>query len=236
MLTPGRRLVHRHPRARPVDRPGAGRHRRGGAVPHDAGDDRGRDPHRPRAGPGDRLWAAALSAGNVISPVLGGLVVKLKFGSDPNASWRWAFILVIVPGGCQLRRVSGGWREDSSAPGGTLAGLARPVHDRHLACSGCCSRSSRRRRAGGAAREVIIGFVVAAVFLGLFIVAEMRSPRAAAAAGSVRQPLVRGHRHRDRVGHVRDARHRLRHQRAALLDPGLLAAEDVDRLPVAQRA
>ena len=40
------------------------------------------------------LWAAALSTGNVISPVARGLVVRLAWGSDPHASWRWAFIVV----------------------------------------------------------------------------------------------------------------------------------------------
>lgn len=40
------------------------------------------------------IWAAALSAGGFVSPVLGGLVTKIKFGSDAEASWRWGFIAV----------------------------------------------------------------------------------------------------------------------------------------------
>jgi len=42
------------------------------------------------------VWAGALSAGGLISPVVGGLVAKIGFGADLNASWRWAFIVVII--------------------------------------------------------------------------------------------------------------------------------------------
>ena len=41
---------------------------------------------------GIAIWAAALSAGNMVSPVLGGLARRPSAtGVDPNASWRWAF-------------------------------------------------------------------------------------------------------------------------------------------------
>lgn len=42
------------------------------------------------------IWATALSVGNCASPVLGGLAAKLKFGSDPLAGWRWAFLVVMA--------------------------------------------------------------------------------------------------------------------------------------------
>src|ERR1700710_220462 len=44
------------------------------------------------------IWTACLSAGGAISPVVGGLLAKAKFGDDPNASWRWGFLLVMVLG------------------------------------------------------------------------------------------------------------------------------------------
>jgi MFS family permease len=34
------------------------------------------------------MWAAALSLGNMLSPVLGGWLAGFSWGSDPNASWR----------------------------------------------------------------------------------------------------------------------------------------------------
>lgn len=42
------------------------------------------------------IYAAALSTGGFLSPVLGGLLAKVSWGSDPNASWRWAFLAVMV--------------------------------------------------------------------------------------------------------------------------------------------
>jgi MFS family permease len=42
------------------------------------------------------IWATALSVGNCASPVLGGLAARLKFGSDPLAGWRWAFLVVMT--------------------------------------------------------------------------------------------------------------------------------------------
>ena len=42
------------------------------------------------------IWAAALSVGGTISSVLAGLVATLHFGSDPEAGWRWAFLIVLV--------------------------------------------------------------------------------------------------------------------------------------------
>src|SRR5947209_20424337 len=43
---------------------------------------------------GIAIWAAALSSGGFISPVLGGLVTKIPWGDDPFATWRWAFVAV----------------------------------------------------------------------------------------------------------------------------------------------
>lgn len=43
--------------------------------------------HRAR---GISVWAAALSTGGFVSPVLGGILADKKFGGDPNAGWRWA--------------------------------------------------------------------------------------------------------------------------------------------------
>jgi hypothetical protein len=45
---------------------------------------------------GIAIWAAALSSGGFVSPVLGGLVTKIPWGSSPTASWRWAFVAVAI--------------------------------------------------------------------------------------------------------------------------------------------
>src|SRR6201994_2718750 len=38
------------------------------------------------------VYAAALSSGGFLAPVLAGLLTKLSWGSDPTASWRWAIL------------------------------------------------------------------------------------------------------------------------------------------------
>jgi len=45
---------------------------------------------------GIAIWAAALSSGGFVSPLIGGAVTKLAWGNDPTASWRWAFLVVAV--------------------------------------------------------------------------------------------------------------------------------------------
>src|SRR3954447_1631291 len=43
---------------------------------------------------GIAIWAAALSSGGFVSPLLGGLVTKAHWGGSETAVWRWAFVAV----------------------------------------------------------------------------------------------------------------------------------------------
>ncbi len=119
------------------------------------------------------IWAAALSTGGFLSPVLGGLVVKLKFGSDPNASWRWSFVVVMV-----LALVSGAvsarFARNSSAPEGRSLDWPGQIT---IAVSlfALLFAIIQAPTSGWGSTEVIVGFAVAAVFFGLFIAAERRS-------------------------------------------------------------
>ena len=63
------------------------------------------------------IWAAALSFGGTVSSVLGGLVSKAHFGSDPNAGWRWAFVVVAALALISAV-VSALTAKDSAAPAG----------------------------------------------------------------------------------------------------------------------
>jgi len=119
------------------------------------------------------IWAAGLSAGGVVSPVLGGLVTKLTFGSDANASWRWAFIAVVV-----LALVSAAlslWlARDSSAPQGRSLDWPGQVTIA-VALFALLFAVIQGPTSGWGSAEVVVGFVIAAVFLVLFILAERRS-------------------------------------------------------------
>ena len=115
---------------------------------------------------GIAVWAAALSSGGFVAPVLGG--VTGNYGS-----WRWAFVIVLVIAAASAV-VSLLLAEDSSAPSGRsldwggqvtiLVGLFALLY-------GVIQGQSD----GWGAPSVIVAFVVAAVFLVLFVVAERRA-------------------------------------------------------------
>jgi MFS family permease len=119
------------------------------------------------------LWAAALSTGGALSPLLGGLVVKLSWGSDPSANWRWAFILVLALALLSLV-VSLVFARNSSAPEGRSLDWPGQITIA-IALFGLLFAIIQASSAGWGSSQVIIGFVVAAVFLAAFIVVERRA-------------------------------------------------------------
>jgi MFS family permease len=119
------------------------------------------------------IWAGALSSGNVLSPVLGGLVVRIGWGSDPTANWRWAFILVLALSALSLL-VSALLATNSSAPEGRSLDWPGQFTIA-VALFALLFAIIQAPTAGWGSAEVIIGFVVAAVFLVLFVMAEQRS-------------------------------------------------------------
>jgi MFS family permease len=121
---------------------------------------------------GIAIWAGALSTGGFVSPVLGGWLARYKFGSDPYASWRWAFVVVVVLAVISAI-VSLLFAQNSSAPAGrsldwpgqiTIAGALFALL--YAVIQGPTS--------GWGSGKVIAGFVLAAVFFAAFIVAERR--------------------------------------------------------------
>ena len=119
------------------------------------------------------IWAAALSVGGTVSSVLAGLVAKLHFGSDPDAGWRWAFIVVLI-----LALVSAaitlGAAKDSSAPAGRSLDWPGQVTIA-VALFALLYAVIQGPTSGWGSGQVVAGFVVAAAFLALFIAAERRS-------------------------------------------------------------
>ncbi len=119
------------------------------------------------------IWAAALSTGGFLSPLLGGLIVRLSWGSDPTANWRWAFILVLALSLASLL-TSLVFAENSSAPEGRSLDWPGQITIA-IALFGLLFAIIQASTAGWGSAEVIIGLVVAAVFLSLFIAAERRA-------------------------------------------------------------
>jgi MFS family permease len=121
---------------------------------------------------GIAIWAAALSTGGFISPVLGGLVTKLHWGGDPYAAWRWAFVAVGI-----LALISAGvacTAQNSSAPEGRSLDWPGQITIA-IAVFALLFAVINAATSGWSDGLVISGFIVAAIFLLLFIAAERRS-------------------------------------------------------------
>ncbi|MBV9794486.1 MAG: MFS transporter [Actinobacteria bacterium] len=119
------------------------------------------------------IWAAALSAGNMLSPVLGGWLAGFKWGSDPNAAWRWAPVAI---GLLALVSVAATalFAQNSSSPEGRSLDWGGQITVA-IALFSLMFGVIQGSTAGWASAEVIIAFVVAAVFLVLFVLAENRA-------------------------------------------------------------
>jgi MFS family permease len=122
---------------------------------------------------GIAIWAGALSSGGFISPLLGGLVTKIHWGSDPNASWRWAFVSV-----CILALISAAvafTAQNSSSPEGRSLDWPGQITIA-VALFALLYAVIDAATAGWSNGLVIGGFIVAAVFFALFIFCESRNP------------------------------------------------------------
>ena len=118
------------------------------------------------------IWAAALSSGGFVSPVLGGWLARFHFGSDEFASWRWAFVAVIVLAAISTA-VSAVWARDSSAPAGRSLDWAGQITIA-VAMFALLYAVIQGPTSGWGSGGVIAGFILAVVFLALFIAAELR--------------------------------------------------------------
>ncbi|HZP49940.1 MFS transporter [Actinocrinis sp.] len=118
------------------------------------------------------IWAAALSSGGFVSPVLGGWLARYHFGSDEFASWRWAFVAVIVLAAISTA-VSAKWARNSSAPAGRSLDWVGQITIA-VAMFALLYAVIQGPTSGWGNGGVIAGFIIAAVFLALFVVAELR--------------------------------------------------------------
>ena len=119
------------------------------------------------------IWAAALSTGGFVSPVLGGWLARYKFGNDAFASWRWAFVGVIVLAAASTL-VSALWARNSSAPQGRSLDWAGQVSIA-VAMFALLYAVIQGPTSGWGSGGVITGFILSGVFLALFIAAERRT-------------------------------------------------------------
>ena len=119
------------------------------------------------------IWAAALSAGNMLSPLLGGWLAGFKWGGDPNASWRWAPVAIGILALVSVV-ASAIFAQNSSSPEGRSLDWGGQVTVA-VALFALMFAVIQGPTAGWGSAEVIVGFIVAVIFLVLFIMAERRA-------------------------------------------------------------
>jgi MFS family permease len=119
------------------------------------------------------IWAAALSVGNCASPLLGGLAARFRFGSDPLAGWKWAYLVVLALALISAVVTATAARDSSSPEGRSLdwAGQATIA----VALIALLYAFVQGPTSGWRSRPIVAGFLIFAVFLTLFILVERRS-------------------------------------------------------------
>jgi MFS family permease len=115
---------------------------------------------------GISVWAAALSTGGFVAPVVAGI-------TSGNGSWRTAFVVAVVLAALSTL-VSLALAKNSSAPEGRSLDWGGQVTIL-IGLFALLYAVIQGQSDGWGAPSVIVAFVVAAVFLVLFVVAEARA-------------------------------------------------------------
>ena len=122
---------------------------------------------------GVAVWVSGFTFGALVGPVIGGVAAEAHYGSDVNAGWRWAFLVVLV-----LAVASAGlslFAQDSSAPEGRSLDWTGQVTIA-VAVFTLLFAVIQGPTSGWGSGPVIGCFIAAAAFAVAFVVAELRSP------------------------------------------------------------
>ncbi len=122
---------------------------------------------------GIAVWAAGLSSGGFVSPLLGGLVTQLPWGDSATASWRWAFVAVGIL--ALASALIGTAAANSSSPAGRSLDWGGQVTIA-IALFALLYAVIQGSTTGFSDGTIIGAFVVAVVFFVLFLVIERRTP------------------------------------------------------------
>src|ERR1700722_4778544 len=122
---------------------------------------------------GIAVWVSGFTFGALVGPVIGGVAAQAHYGSDVNAGWRWAFLVVLVlaVGSAGLSFLA----QDSSAPEGRSLDWPGQVTIA-IAVFTLLFGVIQGPTSGWGSGPVIGCFIAAAVFTVAFVLAELRSP------------------------------------------------------------
>ncbi|HEX3618533.1 MAG TPA: MFS transporter [Solirubrobacteraceae bacterium] len=125
------------------------------------------------------IYAAALSSGGFLAPVLAGLLTKLTWGGDPQASWRWA-LLAVMATALLSALVSLLVADDSRSPEGRTLDWPGQITFA-IGLFALLFAVVQASSFGWTGTQSVIGYVVCVVFLAAFARIELRT----------REPLLR---------------------------------------------
>lgn len=121
------------------------------------------------------IWAAALTGAGFISPVLAGVLARIHHSGGEYASWRWAFLAMAVLAAVSAA-ITLGFAQNSSAPQGRSLdwpGQIAIAVSLFALLYGVIQGADQ----GWGSTTVVGGFVVAVVFMAVFVVIERRVDR-----------------------------------------------------------
>jgi MFS family permease len=118
------------------------------------------------------IWAAALTAGGFMSPVIGGVLAKIHHSGSEFASWRYAFLAMAVLAAVSTL-ITVVAAQNSSSPVGRSLDWPGQITIA-VALFALLYAVIQGAEDGWGSGLVIGGFVVAVVFLVLFVVIEQR--------------------------------------------------------------
>lgn len=122
---------------------------------------------------GISIWVIALPLGGAISSVCGGLLAKMSFGGNSNASWRWALLMILAIA-IVSAVVSKLFAADSSAPEGRSLDLFGQVTIA-LALVALLFAIIQSPTDGWGSVPVVVALLVAAGSFTAFVAAETRT-------------------------------------------------------------
>ena len=121
------------------------------------------------------IWAAALTGAGFISPVLAGLLARIHHSGGPEASWRYAFLAMAVLAAISAA-ITLAFAQNSSAPQGRSLDWPGQITIA-ISLFALLYGVIQGADSGWGSATVVGGFIVAVVFMALFVFIERRVDR-----------------------------------------------------------
>ncbi|HZZ96713.1 MAG TPA: MFS transporter [Jatrophihabitantaceae bacterium] len=121
------------------------------------------------------IWAAALTGAGFISPVLAGLLARIHHSGGPEASWRYAFLAMAVLAAASAA-ITLTFAQNTSAPQGRSLDWPGQITIA-ISLFALLYGVIQGADSGWSSATVVGGFIVAAVFMALFVMIERRVDR-----------------------------------------------------------